>query len=404
MYKVSHAEPEKSHQHAASWLVPTAHKGYSVKQTGLTNQMKRSLFKISVLRFSTLALVLLLGGAIAHAADDDCQAAGEYGFVCGPQNAEDLVRIPDTGWIIASGMAPTAAIYLVDSKEKTWSELYPGDAPRAVQDMQTYGACPGSPDPNAFASHGLNLRPGADGHSTLYVVGHGGREAIEVFDVDASGAEPVLTWTGCVMTPDGMEANSVASLRDGSLLATIPLHAGLTIPDAMAQKITGAVYAWSPGDSGFTRVEGTGLPYGNGIEVSADESEFYVASSGLFTVVAFSNSNPARQLRSSVELSIVPDNLHMGPDGSLITAGLVADDPECGNVRGPGEFDLEAFASCPRPFIVTAVDPQSLEVRELARGPANAKFSNITMALPMGDELWIGTFAGDRIAYRSRQE
>jgi hypothetical protein len=94
----------------------------------------------------------------------------------------------------------------------------------------------------------------------------------------------------------------------------------------------------------------------------------------------------------------------MGPDGSLITAGLVADDPECGNVRGPEPFDLEGFATCPRPFIVTAVDPQSLEVRELARGPANAEFSNITMALPMGDELWIGTFAGDRIAYSSRRE
>ena len=42
-----------------------------------------------------------------------------------------------------------------------------------------------------------------------------------------------------------------------------------------------------------------------------------------------------------------------------------------------------------------------MDGRELARGPANPDFSNITMALPVGEELWIGTFAGDRIAYRN---
>ena len=371
------------------------------KNQNQADQMKQNISGFTQLKFLSLTLLVLLMSVAAQAGEDECQASGDYGFVCGLQNAEDLVLIPGTHWIIASGMSPTAAIYLVDSKEKTWTKFYPGDAPRSVQDLETYGACPGSPDPNNFVSHGLNLQPGADGRSTLYVVGHGGREAIEVFEVDASAARPVLTWTGCVMTPDGMEANSVAALSDGSLLATIPLHTGRTLPEAMAREVTGAVYAWSPGDSGFTRVEGTGLPYGNGIEVSADGSEFYVASSGLFTVVAFSNSNPARQLRTSRQLEIVPDNLHMGEDGNLITAGLVADDPECGNVRGPEGFDLEGFASCPRPFIVKAIDPQSMEARDLARGPANAHFSNITMALPVGDELWIGTFAGDRVAWRA---
>jgi sugar lactone lactonase YvrE len=246
----------------------------------------------------------------------------------------------------------------------------------------------------------LCLWPGADGHSTLYVVGHGGREAIEVFDVDATGEKPVLTWTGCVMTPDGQEANSVASLSDGSLLATIPLHTGRTITEALALKTTGAVYQWSPGDSEFTLVQGTELPYANGIEVSADGSEFYVVSSGLLTISTYSNSNPARQLRATKALEIVPDNLHTGADGSLITAGMVADDPECGNVHSPGDFLLEEFASCPRPFVVMAIDPQSMDVKDLARGPANPHFSNITMGLPVGGELWIGIFAGDRIGYR----
>jgi sugar lactone lactonase YvrE len=148
-------------------------------------------------------------------------------------------------------------------------------------------------------------------------------------------------------------------------------------------------------------VRGTDLPYANGIEVSADEQEFYVASSGLFTVTAYSNSNPARLLRSSKPLAFVPDNLHMGGDGKLITAGLDLLDPVCGEVSRSSKFSLEEFASCPRPFTVLAIDPQSMQGTVVATGPANKHFSNITMALPVGSELWIGSFGGDRIAYRS---
>lgn len=351
-------------------------------------------------RLLALALLITLGGATTSMANEACQASGDYRFVCGLGNPEDLVLVPETHWIISSGMAPGASVYLIDSQKKSWSVLYPGETPIAKQDMARYGACPGSPDPNTFVTHGLNIRPGKDGHSTLYVVGHGGREAIEVFDVDASGEKPVLTWTGCVMMPDGMVANSVASLKDGSLLATVPLHPGKTIPDAMAGEVTGYVYSWSPGSAGFTLIEGTGLPYGNGIEVSEDGKEFYVASSGLFTVTAFSNTRPARPLRSTEPMEFVPDNLHRGENGKLVTAGLVADDPACGNVKGPERFDLEAFAACPRPFVVKAIDPGLQESTDLARGPANPDFSNITMALTVNGEIWIGTFAGDRVAYR----
>ena len=363
--------------------------------------MKTSLSKSAKSTLFSLVLVRLLAGPITEAADNECSASGEYGFVCGLQNPEDLVLVPGTKWIISSGMAASAAIYLVDSQQKTWTELFPLDAPRVQQDMKTYGACPGSPDPANFVSHGLSLRPGTDGHSTLYVVGHGGREAIEVFDVNASGEKPVLTWLGCVLTPDGMQANSVASLADSSLLATIPLRTGVPISDALAGKPTGGVYRWSPGDKGFTMVRGTDLPYANGIEVSSDEQEFYVASSGLFTVTAYSNSNPARLLRSSKPFAFVPDNLHMGSDGKLLTAGLNVIDPACGTVSQTSEFSLEEFASCPRPFTVLAIDPQSMQGTVVATGPANKHFSNITMALPVGSELWIGSFGGDRIAYRS---
>jgi hypothetical protein len=362
--------------------------------------------KAKLLAQNVASLVIL--GALAFStvvgADDGCEDYGEYSYICGPVSAEDLVLIPGTDWIVASGFGGSVSLYLIDSEKKTWSSFYPANEPRARQDMAKYGACPGSPDPSSFVAHGLNIRHRIDGHSTLYVVGHGEREAIEVFDVDSRGDMPVVTWIGCVMTPDGMEANSVASLSDGSLVATIPLHTGIGINEAFAGRPTGAAYKWSPGDSGFVKIEGTEMPYANGIEVSDDGEEFYIASSGLQKILAFSNSNPARLLRSSEVFSFIPDNLHMGSDGSLITAGLEMVDPVCGDVQMSLEFDLGEFASCPRPFTVLAVDPQSMQDSILASSPAQERFSNITMALEVGSELWIGTFAGDRIAYRNLKQ
>jgi hypothetical protein len=337
---------------------------------------------------------------ITATADEHCQPYAGYNYLCGPQSAEDLVLVPATDFIIASGYGTDAPFYLINAQDKSWSVLAPTDMSEAKQNKESYGACPGAPDATKLVTHGLHIRAGENGHSTLYVVGHGGREAIEVFDVNANGAMPAITWTGCVMTPQGMEANSLTSLKDGSLLITIPLEHGKTLGDAMAQKITGAVYSWSPGDKDMTIVQGTELPYGNGIEVSADEKEFYVASTGLLNVIAFSNTNPAKVLRTTETMAFVPDNLHMGQDGKLITAGLVADYPACGEIVGGEAFDLAAFAACPRPFIVKAVDPQTMAMEDVARSPAHEKFSNVTMGLQVGGELWIGTFGGDRVAYR----
>jgi hypothetical protein len=354
-------------------------------------------------RFQLATLVGLVAAAMvppsATSQEQECAANGEYLFICGPQSAEDLVLVPDTRWVIASGYGDGASFYLLNGEDKTWAAL---KVTGSNLEQAAFPACPAPPDFTALVTHGLNIRQVDRGQSILYAVGHGGREAIEVFKVDTSAQRPRLNWIGCILTPESMEANSVASLDDGSLFVTIPLEHSKTLADAMRGQTTGAVYKWSPGESGLTRVEGTELPYGNGIETSPDGREFYVASSGLFTVTAFSNTDPARSLRSSEVLPIVPDNLHRAANGQLITAGLELESADCGDIGRSVEFSLDDFARCPRPFQVIGVDPQSMLTEVLAKGPADPHFSNITMAVPVGDELWIGTFAGDRIAYRRK--
>ena len=336
------------------------------------------------------AIGLLAGGAQAQ---QSCEATGDVRYVCGPQNPEDLVLVPGTQWIVSSGMAEGAGFYLVDSRAGSFSPLS-----FTAQHDPAFAACATPPTAQTFNSHGLNIRAAGPGRARLAVVGHGAREAIEVFDVDASGARPTLTWRGCVTMPAGLAANSVASFADGSLVATVLFMPGTTFADAIvARKPTGAVFEWSPGKPGFELVRGTELPANNGIEVSADGREIYVASSGLQTIVAFSHSNPARQLRTTRPLGFTPDNVHLAPDGRLVTAGMENDVPECGGAPG-AEHDIEKLSKCPRPTIAVAIDPATMRDTVIATTTASPSFSNATMVLPVGSEAWIGSFSGDRIA------
>jgi hypothetical protein len=315
------------------------------------------------------------------------------GYVCGVTNPEDLVLVPGTAWIVSSGMADGAGFYLVDPSAGSATVL-----PFETQHDAAFAGCPTPPSPQSLQTHGLSIRANGTGRAKLYVVGHGAREAIEIFDVDATGARPRLTWRGCVPMPEGLAANSVASFADGSIVATVLFMPGMTFADAIvARKPTGAVFEWSPGATAFKLVEGSQLPANNGIETSADGREFYVASSGLQTIVAFAHSNPTRQLRTTRPLPFTPDNVHLGPDGRLLTAGMANDVPECGGPPGPNH-DLAKLAACPRPSIAVAIEPATMRDTVIATTSADPKFSNATMVLTTGGQAWFGTFSGNKIA------
>jgi len=323
-----------------------------------------------------------------------CDPVGDLNFVCGPINAEDLVLVPGSDYIVSSGMAAGAGFYVVDSTSGDWDSLDFS----ASHNAATYPNCSAPPDEADFESHGLHIRATSDDAAIMHVVGHGAREAIEVFEVDTGGS-PELTWIGCVMMPEGLAANSVAGLSDGSFVTTVLFTPGTTFADAVVEKEnTGAVYKWTPGDDEMMLLYGSELPANNGIEVSADGETIYVASSGYQTVVAFSNTNPVRFLGATRQLPITPDNVHLGSDGRLLTAGMKNDVPECGGPPGP-EHSIEILSACPRGTIAIAIDPVTMEDEILVETPAVDAFSNATMVLTKDGEYWVGTFSGDKILH-----
>jgi len=342
-----------------------------------------------------LAAITVSGSHLA-AQRGSCAPAGGLTFICGVENPEDLVLVPNSRWMLASGMAPGSGLHIVDTNAKIVSSIYSASTASARADKTKFANCPGPLDAKQAVLHGLSLRPGGNNRYTVYATNHGGRESIEVFDLDASSATPTATWVGCILMPMTMAANSVAAFRDGTVLATVLILPGKTFEDAFAQKNTGAVFQWKPGEKTFTMIPGTELSANNGIETSPDDREFFVASTTTKRIIAFSREKPGVQLRTAQLKEFGPDNVRWTVDNKLITAGLIDNEPACG---GPPK--TEAGIRCPRGYVVATIDPKTMAVTEIARGPATPAFTGTAIAMRTGSELWLGSFFADRLAYRT---
>jgi hypothetical protein len=93
---------------------------------------------------------------------------------------------------------------------------------------------------------------------------------------------------------------------------------------------------------------------------------------------------------------IAPDKVRWTSDGRLITAGMLDDEPACG---GPPKD--EKGIMCARGYVAVTIDPKTMAVTELARGPATPSFTGTAIAMRVGNELWLGSFNANRLAYRA---
>lgn len=222
------------------------------------------------------------------------------------------------------------------------------------------------------------------------MVGHGDREAIEVFEVDARGSLPSVAWTGCVVLPDDVLANSVAILPDWGFVTTKFLDRTLPQAESMAQarqgKLNGGVFEWHPGGR-VAAIPGTELSAPNGIEVSADGRTLYVAVFGTHEFVRFRRDGGGLK-KDTVPVAISPDNVRWTPQGKLLTAGS--------NFAG---------ATAPRTsaWTVLEVDPDTLATRPAAQGASSKGMQALSVGLAVEGEIWVGTFAGDRIGHLKAQ-
>lgn len=327
------------------------------------------------------ACVLLVGPVGPRAAG--CDPAGNVQFICDQLAPEDLALVPGGEWVISSGMAANGAIRAISLRDKTTTVLFPAASSKVRRDTKTYPSCPGPIDPaerDKFRAHGLYLRAGKNSVHTLWVVHHGDRESMEVFELDARARPPVLTWTGCAVAPEPIGLNSVVGLPDGGFVTTNFSPRG---EDAaartrmMAGEINGELWEWHTA-SGWKKVPGSEAAGPNGLEISSDGKWLYIGGWGSQSVIRLSRGQTPVK-RESVTAGFRVDNVRMMPDGSILAAGQGGTAPA-------------------QRSHVARLNTKTMKLQELIRYPYGDTFSAGTVAIQVGKEIWVGAVRGDRIA------
>jgi hypothetical protein len=326
-----------------------------------------------------------------------CEARGNARPLCGFQNPEDLVVLPALHALIVSEYGNMAErgpgqLSRLDLATEERTVLFRAGGAASAEDGWGDPACPGPPE--QFSPHGIDLiERKADARLALLVVNHGEREAVEFFEVlDADGPARV-EWRGCAIPPEGSWLNEVAALPSGGFFVShmMPRRGavGQAFEFAKAGLLglaSGHVIEWSP-KAGFSIVPGSETVFPNGVEVSADGNALYINST-LGGSVRGIDLETGRLL-GEVEIES-PDNLAWTADGHLLVASLTAPTLElqaCGA--------LEAGA-CPGSFEIWSLDPDGFAA-EIVYESDGVTMGAGTVGLLVGGELFVGSFAGDRI-------
>jgi hypothetical protein len=364
--------------------------------------MKGISYMLALASLAIMGTALGAGAPGAATSYGDCGAMGGLHFVCGLHEPEDLAQV-GTHWIITTGMATdgTGGLYLVDTRARQSQRLQFGEQIALQPDRSRYPNCPSEPQPSSYSTQGLNLRATGQGHYQLNVVAHGSREAIDAFDVDATQAQPVVTWRGCVPLPE-TGGNSVTSAADGSLYVTIFVRPGYTFQQMLDGKPTGELLVWHPGQMGFQHMAGLSASGANGIEISPDGQRLYIAMTGTRDMIEVPVADPTHVLHrvDFYALDFAPDNVHWTRDGQLVVAGMREREPDCGNLSQRDASTKPQYQDCHRAAVVALVNPETLQGHVVfAARQANAHYTGTSTAVVMNGDLWLGSFGVDRIAY-----
>jgi sugar lactone lactonase YvrE len=270
---------------------------------------------------------------------------------------------------------------LFDLSKKTFSQM-----PQISEPDKSWGdpACPG-PIGDALVSHGSSLAKRGDGKWALYIVNHGGRQSIEMFELKKVKGSWAMAWHGCeVGTHD---YNDVAILPDGGFAGTFPT--GLSNGGSGGPfngTVTGYVARWTPG-KGEAELEGTRMRYPNGVVASSDGRYIYVNEFAGRQV--FKYDLKEGKTIGSVKVDFLPDNLTWTKEGHLLAAGVKGARGDC--PEGSGRPCIQGFG-------VAEIDPAKMQARPIFdSATTDPLIAGVSSALKVGDAVYLGAFMGDRI-------
>ncbi|HEX2678089.1 MAG TPA: SMP-30/gluconolactonase/LRE family protein, partial [Polyangiales bacterium] len=248
--------------------------------------------------------------------------------------------------------------------------------------------CPGPPDKH-FSPHGIDLKRRADGRLSLFAVNHG-REAIEIFEIDPESYGAM--WRGCVPMPEGTNLNDVTALPDGGFATThaFPHSQGLAqlwyLAKATLGGNTGWVYVWHPGGA-LKKLANSDSPFPNGITASPDGSTLFVDIYMANEVRRYATASGKLTGSAHIEHA---DNVSWSDHDTLLVASHIAG---LSRMNSCGRVEKGA---CSARFQIVELDPKTLATRVVV-DREGAPMGAATVAIPLGDYLYLGSYKSDRM-------
>ncbi len=321
-----------------------------------------------------------------------CKPHGGLTPDCRFTNPEDMAPLPSGDGLLVSQMgsmdgAQPGNLVAFRPRDGTIEVVVP--VVRELGGRWGDAACT-APDWAAFSPHGIDLEQRADGRWMLLVVNHGLRESVEFFELVPGPTDLDLRWRGCVLGPEDAFFNDVVARRDGGFWATHMMSRSNQTIDTLRAILgsdVGWVYEWDPAE-GFRELAGSGGPFPNGLEKSADERYLFVNM--YFGDQVRKLDIAAGRIVASVSVSS-PDNSSWSNAGELLVAShtdSLLEMMACQNLSA---------GSCGHAFEVVVLDPGDLSRRTVFTHGGGPPMGGVTVAVHLGDALYFGTHAGDRI-------
>jgi hypothetical protein len=321
-----------------------------------------------------------------------CGAQGNYEILCGAKSPEDLEITPDGKYLLVSQFVRNGGggIALFDPGKKTYAMIVPTDEP-----LRDWGdsACPG-PIGDKVAPHGTSLVKRNNGKWQLFVVNHGGRESIEMYELKQTGGNWGLVWHGCVTTTGPQAYNDVAALADGGYVATHPTALQAANPqakggggaDLFAGAPSGYVGRWVPG-KGETELPDSRAGYPNGVVADPNGRTAYFAAWTAKEIHKY-DLKENKQV-GVIKLDFMPDNITWTKKNQLIAAGVTGARGDC----PPG-----SGTPCTLSFGIAEIDPGKFTAKQIFNSEGKgALITGVSVALEVGNSIYVGAFSGDRL-------
>lgn len=307
-------------------------------------------------------------------------------------NVEDLTVI-NHDWVLGGGLPDNHGqghLYLFSTLDKTAQDIR--GKLSSNPDKKRFASCSTAPDFNQLTPHGLDYDAQ---HQTLYMVNHGGREAVEVFHVDTrGGGEPSLAWQGCIPAPKGAYLNAASVIDPDHVVFTdiSPLDKQENRDRMEAGQPLGGLYEWQAG-KGVTRIHAADKFSGpNGVVTGDNGKAIYMVATGNKAVVKLTRQGDD-YTTTQTKVPFSPDNVNWTPDHSAIMVG-----GQASSFSDVVKCNDQKTANCNYvPTSLSLMDPESLQLKTVLPAGNYAGLTSGTGAVVVNHELWLSSTKNDRV-------